>query len=300
MEQQVFATVECNTSDPTVGTFASEFRALCANIYPERKKELTTSFYSFGDSKAPSTISYIGVSVLTNNVTFKCYSGPPVEISAKLSDLVSANWPIQSLANTNLQCLIQCFQMPALAIGIFSHERAIGIDASAGRIGEIYEIGNSVQKQRQFRMSTADFYAVGSTPTDPIIMFCPTNDRVTVSWQFTAPANSWRSNFKMTSVPDLADAVMVVCLTNFPIRTRFALKPQNVTLDFSKVTIKLSKFLSASPPFNAPPPPTIPPDQLKKLKAALLQTNTSDLNITNSPALSIVTKDGAHLSFLQG
>ena len=64
-----------------------------------------------------------------------------------------------------------------------------------------------------------------------------------------------------------------------------------MTLDFSKVTIKLSKFLSASPPFNAPPPPTIPPDQLKKLKAALLQTNTSDLNITNSPALSIVTKD---------
>jgi hypothetical protein len=248
---------DCTTNDPVVGDFASDFRALCGPISPKELAAFTGStggvfyFYSY----AP---------VQSNSVLLTYFSGPPLVISASLSSLFRAGWLTHSFSDTNFQRLTDCLQKPAIALGLFSREWAKNLSKPPGVVGGDDDgLKIDLNLGARLPISAADFYAVGSEATDPRLSYWPAENRVIVSWQCTVPTNTWRTNSRMTSIPDLADAALVVCLTNFPVRFRSALIPQQITLTFDKATITVSEFIRSGPRLkklsHPSPPPSLPP-----------------------------------------
>jgi hypothetical protein len=238
---------ECTTNDPIVSAFASNFRTLCNPV----------RFGPFG-FKSASVYNYVPVQ--SNYVAMKC-SAPPTEISAPLSALVEANWPTQSSSNSPLQDLVHCFQTPNLSIAFFFSTRTneanipyvpnFPLPVFNNKLGGVLQLNGG----HQVSISEADLFTVSSDATDPIISFWSENDQVTISWQCTIPADAWNGKRQMASIRDLGGAELIICLKNFPISRRAAIKPKVVALAFDQVTIKPDNFFGWPRPFQPRPIP---------------------------------------------
>jgi hypothetical protein len=225
----VEVTAECLTNDLDVRAFQSGVQSICEGIpQPEEHPAPADTFTNMSQNM----VGWVHGSGTTGFVLFDLRDDGNCVLTFPLSTALSK----PGFGATH-PAVVECLGSPALAVGLFSRYSPDYPWLVYDHDGMFKEIRSAYRPFAQ-----ADFRGFGQPTTEPDIALYRPSGRITITWHFDVPRDTWVRTFKMTSIMDIPEATVRLCFTNWPPKLRLALRPIAARLLFDKGTISATNF----------------------------------------------------------